>query len=101
MIAPLIFRVGKHITPEINVSRAVDIQNIFYFFPTPSELRELTISKLEKSNILMKSIGFDSFGSETSRIMFKITKTTGESCVIFLVSKKLIFLHMVLGTLIK
>ena len=34
-------------------------------------------------------------------IMFKITKTTGESCVIFFVSKNLIFLHMVLGTWIK
>ena len=101
MIAPLITRVGKHIAPEINVSRAVDIQNIFYFFPTPSELRELTISKQEKSNILMKSIGFDRFGSETSRIMFKITKTTGESCVILFVSKKSIFFHMVLGTWIK
>ena len=101
MIAPLIFRVGKHITPEINVSRAVDIQNIFYFFPTPSELRELTILKLEKSNILMKSMGFDRSGCETSRIMFKITKTTGYSCVILFVSKKSIFLHMVLGTLIK
>ena len=42
---------------DLSFSRAVDIQNIFYFFQTPSERREIFVTNVKKSRFSHEMYG--------------------------------------------